>query len=310
MTADEIRTLLLDTGINLVGDPVKITGGWSDTELWRVPLDRGERLLRIFPVGRSASVMREHLVLDHADTAGLPAPSVELTGCLGQRPFLLIDWLDGHDLVHELLNRPAGAWSFGREMGELQAKMHKIDAPPGLRHASNWPDEAAIPERLRAILRSDAATDRLLHLDFHPGNIIVTGDTMSGILDWTNASAGDPRFDVARTFLLLRLAPGLSEAVYRQVRPMVRKLLAGWRSGYVGDAGSLRGMAPFLAWAGHGMIFDLASKPETELPGDVLARLRMTIDMLTTWTSRWSSYAYATDARKANGRPGGNVDGP
>ncbi len=41
--------------------------------------------------------------------------------------------------------------------------------------------------------------DRLVHLDLHTDNVLAgDDDTLTGIIDWEDASAGDPRFALVR----------------------------------------------------------------------------------------------------------------
>jgi len=52
----------------------------------------------------------------------------------------------------------------------------------------------------------------LCHYDFHPGNILVSNDTLK-VIDWMTAEAGNPCGDVCRTGLILNssiLPPGTS----------------------------------------------------------------------------------------------------
>jgi aminoglycoside phosphotransferase (APT) family kinase protein len=42
---------------------------------------------------------------------------------------------------------------------------------------------------------------RLLHLDLHPANVILTA-TGPMVIDWTNARSGDPALDVALTWVI------------------------------------------------------------------------------------------------------------
>ena len=44
--------------------------------------------------------------------------------------------------------------------------------------------------------------DRVLHGDFHPGNLLADGDNV-GVIDWVGAARGAPEADHARTQLLL-----------------------------------------------------------------------------------------------------------
>ena len=90
--------------------------------------------------------------------------------------------------------------------------------------------------------------DRLCHGDFHPGNIMMAGGEPV-LIDWTNATRGDPTADVARTRLMLRIGtppPGTSAVLrglslfgrrvlvwlylraYRRVRPLDVEAVARW----------------------------------------------------------------------------------
>ena len=121
-------------------------------------------------------------------------------------------------------------------------------------------------------------------LDYHPLNLLVAGNLVTGVLDWANARAGDQRADVARTRSILELtpvAPGLAGHVERAVR---RAFAAGWRRGYRGSSGPLPEMAAFYAWGGAVMERDLAPRAGgSELPWVTTAHL----DRIRTWTELW-----------------------
>jgi hypothetical protein len=60
----------------------------------------------------------------------------------------------------------------------------------------------------------------LVHLDYHPGNVLVSGGRISGVIDWDGALRGDHLFDlVTLRFDLGRRAPHL-------VRPVDERLAA------------------------------------------------------------------------------------
>jgi aminoglycoside phosphotransferase (APT) family kinase protein len=50
--------------------------------------------------------------------------------------------------------------------------------------------------------------DRLLHLDLHPANVILS-PAGPVVVDWTNARRGDPAFDVALTWVIGATSSGL-----------------------------------------------------------------------------------------------------
>src|SRR5436853_495789 len=93
-------------------------------------------------------------------------------------------------------------------------------------------EQAAVAEREVAALAGAAPrSDALLHLDFHPLNVLVDGRRVTAVIDWANARAGDPRADLARTLTILRLSP-----VPPRFARLVGVLVAGWRGGYEAEA--------------------------------------------------------------------------
>ncbi len=115
-----------------------------------------------------------------------------------------------------------------------------------------------VDDDLKAQLRQ-VATNRsyLLHLDYHPLNVMVERGNVSGVLDWANARPGDPRADVARTYTILVVEPHAPHEPfwYRLVR---RILARAWLNGYQEIAGELDNTSVFFAWAGTIMPADLA----------------------------------------------------
>jgi hypothetical protein len=100
----------------------------------------------------------------------------------------------------------------------------------------------------------------LLHLDYHPLNVLTENGKVTAVLDWANATTGDPRADLARTLSILRMAPlptGLTGAV---ARIQLRAFEAGWRYGYEEVVGPTDSLAPFCWWAGLAMERDLSPR--------------------------------------------------
>jgi Ser/Thr protein kinase RdoA (MazF antagonist) len=214
-----------------------------------------------------------------AQVSGVPVPEVCAEGNWRGHFALLLSWLPGWPIAEELRRRPSQAWQMGALFGQAQASIHQVGAPTPLDERPDawidWlgPEESALAERLRA---SGYAGGILLHLDYHPLNALTDGETITGIIDWGNACAGDPRADAARTVAILRL--DYSGRLSPQERAVRRQFERGWRVGYERQAGPLRDMAPFYAWAGAMMQRDLATKRAH----DDLARIRR-------WTERWKA---------------------
>jgi aminoglycoside phosphotransferase (APT) family kinase protein len=51
-----------------------------------------------------------------------------------------------------------------------------------------------------------------VHRDYHPGNVLFSGDRCTGIVDWVNACAGPSEIDIAHCRLNLALRHGIAVA--------------------------------------------------------------------------------------------------
>ncbi|WP_121255677.1 aminoglycoside phosphotransferase family protein [Nocardioides ferulae] len=217
-----------------LGDPVA-TGRTS--EVYAHP-GRPDRVLKLFHgdvPGEEVEAEAEHI--DVAVRAGLTGARCHGTAYVDDRTGLVLDRLDGGSLTRVAERNPLQLRRSGRTLARLQARMHEVAAPDltdvraAVLHAL---DQAALSflspieqAHTRGLVNALPDGDRLLHLDFHPENVIVTGDTTPAdragsadrvvhhVIDWQTALRGDPAADVAATFLLFRdaeLFPGLSLA--------------------------------------------------------------------------------------------------
>ena len=154
-------------------------------------------------------IEREILALDAAHRAGARVPAVHERVTVDGRPGVVLDRVDGDDLLVWLARRPWTLLRVALTLGEEHAALHRIAAPDGLpplraelRHRLG---SALVPAdvRERALERLELLPDgdRLLHGDFHPANLLRAG-AEHVVIDWTNGTMGDPAADVARTILL------------------------------------------------------------------------------------------------------------
>jgi aminoglycoside phosphotransferase (APT) family kinase protein len=178
-----------------------------------------------------------------AAEGGVPVPTVYDVIMVDGRPGLIMDRIDGEDLLTVLERQP---WTFARaasRLGRLQAQLHDISAPPVLpdlrRTLLDRIDAAPhLPPHLAAYARDLLAElpdgDRICHGDFHPGNVIAHADG-EVLIDWSNAARGDPMGDLARTMLLVRIGalPADTPRFTRAVTQFGRKLLLrAWLGSY------------------------------------------------------------------------------
>jgi aminoglycoside phosphotransferase (APT) family kinase protein len=220
-----------------------VTPGPSNTEPARVGQGReaeilawGEgRVLRLF--WRSDGDPwrdREEIALRVASAAGAPVPAVYERVTLDGRPGLVMERLDGPDLLTRLGSRPWTIHGAGVLLGRVHARLHEVRAPrelPGLkenvralleRGAEHVPG-SLLTEALDLLARVPDG-DRLCHGDFHPGNVLLTS-AGPRVIDWAGASRGDPMADVCRSRLIIRLG-----AIPEQAAALVRRLDRAGRS--------------------------------------------------------------------------------
>jgi aminoglycoside phosphotransferase (APT) family kinase protein len=169
----------------------------------------GRRVLRRYRNGDSAE--REAAVMAYLAEAGFPVPAVyDASG-----PDLVLERLAGRDMLADLSGRPWLVRQHAATLAGLHDRLHAIAAPPTLR-AQFGPG------------------DRVLHLDLHPGNVMLTA-AGPVVIDWTNVAAGAPAADVAMAWLIiatsevdvppLLLRPAISSiraVLLRRFRALVR----------------------------------------------------------------------------------------
>jgi aminoglycoside phosphotransferase (APT) family kinase protein len=137
-------------------------------------------VLRRSRTGRS--MVDEARTMDWARRHGYPVPAVAEVSDDGAD--LVMERVDGPSMVEASSRKP---WTIRRQgvvLAQLHQRLHEIPGPDFLA-------PAPVGEG-----------DRLVHLDLHPLNVIVSADGPV-VIDWTNAARGDPSTDVAVAWLLL-----------------------------------------------------------------------------------------------------------
>ncbi|MDQ3150326.1 MAG: phosphotransferase [Actinomycetota bacterium] len=151
------------------------------------PLARG-RDATIHPAGAGRVVRRlldgrstahEAEVMTYVRTAGYPVPRVHRVG----RGEIELDRVEGPTMLADLLRRPWRLVGHARVLAALHHRLHAIPAPPALR-------------------TGPAAGDTVVHLDLHPGNVIL-GPCGPVVIDWPHAARGSAASDVALTWTSL-----------------------------------------------------------------------------------------------------------
>lgn len=127
-----------------------------------------ERVLRRYR--RGIAVEHEVRVMRHLAAVGFPVPVVHAASGSD----IVMSRVEGTSMMLLLRDRP----ELVTELGALHRRLHEIPAPAWL------------------------GTGQVLHLDFHPDNVIVTA-AGPVVIDWRNTAAGPPALDTATTYVLM-----------------------------------------------------------------------------------------------------------
>jgi streptomycin 6-kinase len=137
-------------------------------------LDIGDGcVLRRFKAGGRPA--REAEIMEHARAHGYPVPRVLEV----RDDSLVLERIDGQTMLAELRRRPWTMAGQARTLAELHHRLHEI------------PFE----------------NERLIHVDFHPDNVLLS-ERGPVVIDWANARAGKPAFDVAMTWVIAATSGG------------------------------------------------------------------------------------------------------
>ncbi|RLQ92291.1 phosphotransferase family protein [Falsibacillus albus] len=146
---------------------------------------------------------------EYAYSCGLPVPKVLDVATFEGKHALIMEYVNGRtfgDLAFENSERAAHLMELSVD---IQLQIHAIKADSlepmsdRLRRQLQSVTQLDDSQKSRLLQKLDAMTfeNRLCHGDFHLYNLIASDDRVT-IIDWVDASAGDLRADVYRSYLL------------------------------------------------------------------------------------------------------------
>lgn len=213
-------------------EPTAIQDGW-ETYIYRFELQSASALppafdrlliLRVYASARGTDrLCHEFAVQRHLLDLGYPVP--EPLGCETESailggPFMLMEYVPGRTLLDMLFRQP---WRIVRgpgRMARLHTRLHHLPVGsfPGApgpfldRHLTQLRTQIETYD-LHGLLpgldwleeHRPPATDvpSILHLDFHPINLLFQGLEGRAVLDWCDADVGDHHADVAVSLVLI-----------------------------------------------------------------------------------------------------------
>jgi aminoglycoside phosphotransferase (APT) family kinase protein len=194
-------------------------------------------VVRRYVYGKRAEKARvEFAALRFLQDDDVPAPRplyLDADGALLCRPGIVIGYVPGQ-LIEDPGDHPGGPFSWAREMASMLARIHAIPGAqardllfdanseatwflrdgtvPGYMQAH--PDGTRVWQAVHDLLPAlDPVPPALVHIDYWRGNVLWEQGRISAVVDWEEASCGDPAIDVGYCTMELAIMGFLDEAV-------------------------------------------------------------------------------------------------
>lgn len=304
---EAMRNKAGDPGLGYRAQPTELSGGFY-ADLWKMDLRgaslNGTYVARIMPMADTAE--REIVVQEELSQAGYSVPAVHLSGPPDDAidaAWMLMDLAPGAPLLEGLSARdvaaqPSRVLRLPDRMAEMSVALHRLDPTPIINRlglgddladqVETWRSRARIAGRDDLVALTDwldahrppTGTTSITHGDLHPFNILSDGHTET-VIDWTNATIGDPTLDLAFTTMLLDLAPvdgpALARKAVRAVAGLASKRflrayqLAGGTAidatwfGWSRTFHQMRSLVEAAGWAAAGELEERAEHPWVKL---------------------------------------------
>lgn len=151
----------------------------------------------VFDIGEGAVLRRytgphpdsalEAAVMRHLAAHGYPVPAVRSAAGAD----LVMDRIVGPTMLQSMLAGEISLEETGRVLADLLHRLHQVTAFAGLQ-----------PPMRVALQRNGSQPARILHLDLHPDNVLLS-EQGPVVIDWTMAAAGPPDLDRAVSAMIL-----------------------------------------------------------------------------------------------------------
>ncbi len=194
----------------------RLTGGAS-RETWRFSAAGDDLVLQRVRPGRPDGLGLEPRVLSAAFAAGVPVPEVVVDGSGSAQlelPFMVVRAVEGETIARKILRDDEFATArtvLVRQLGEAAARLHATDTA-GLGGLPDV-DQVRMYEKVLHDMgephpvfevafrwlesnRPLSTGVRLVHGDFRLGNMLVSAQGLTAVLDWELAHLGDPMEDL------------------------------------------------------------------------------------------------------------------
>lgn len=174
----------------------------------------GDKVIKVFDENFSKSdILNEALNQARVEETQLNVPKVLEVTKIDGKWAIITEFISGKTLALLMNENPDKSDEYLELFVDLQMKVHAEKAPllnklkdKMHRKISESEFDATTRYDLHTRLESMPKHNKVCHGDFNPSNIIINEQGKAFILDWSHATQGNASADVARTYLLFKLA--------------------------------------------------------------------------------------------------------
>ncbi len=235
--------------------PQRLTGGF-ETLTYGFSLTSppetlaGQLILRLFNSAGDINQSRREAAFQNALSSlgyTVPAVHVQLDSAIDGKPVNIMERISGKSLMEGVELGPEDIQRVTVLMAKVHTRLHQVSSGSvieAVEKAGFSKDQFTYEGRMRYIGRyfeddtfealrpvydwlvenrpDERDEPAVCHGDFHPGNIMINGDEVTGVIDWPGAAFADPEMDVATSVILIRAGAGELEP---EVRPMIQQII-------------------------------------------------------------------------------------
>lgn len=174
----------------------------------------GDNCIKLFDAEFSkANILNEALNQARIEETNLNIPKIKEVTMIDGKWAIVSQYIEGTTLADLMQEHPEKEDEYLNLFVDLQIFVHEQKAPlltklrdKMTRKIYEADLDATTKYDLHTRLESMPRHNKVCHGDFNPSNIIIGADGKTYIIDWSHATQGNASADVARTYLLFRLA--------------------------------------------------------------------------------------------------------
>ena len=174
----------------------------------------GDTAIKVFDEHyNTADVLNEALNTARIEETGLNIPKIREVTKIDGKWAIMTDFIEGETLASLMEKNPDREDEYLELFVDTQLEIQNKSCPlltkihdKMNRKISESALDATTRYELHTRLNGMKKHKKVCHGDYNPSNVIITADGTPYVLDWSHATQGNASEDVARTYLLFKLA--------------------------------------------------------------------------------------------------------